>query len=238
MENLGKVTVRKAKCRDCDVEFDQHMLEHLEFIQTYCDECCDKHLAQRQEELRMAEMAERQARLDRSWEKLCPPLYAQTDLNKLPAELRPAIDQVLQWETNPTGMILHGASGLGKTRVAMMLLHRLHFAGRKVIPLLAGRFAYNCMTLLGKSTEDFANWYQSLIEADVVLLDDLGKERLTERTEVELFNLIEERSQHLRPMLITTNTSGDSLEARFDDDRAGPFLRRLREFCEPVPFVS
>ena len=72
----------------------------------------------------------------------------------------------------------------------------------------------------------------------MVLLDDLGKEKLTERVECEPFNLIEERSQHLRPIIVTTNTTGDTLESRFDDDRAGPFLRRVREFCEPVAFVE
>jgi len=61
---------------------------------------------------------------------------------------------------------------------------------------------------------------------------------MTERCETELFNLIEERSQHLRPLIVTTNTVGDSLEDKFSDDRSGPLLRRVREFCEPVSFIG
>ena len=236
MPKVGEVEIGKANCRECGVEFEQHRF--MSFVQHYCDGCCEKFQLEAEEERRRVEMLERQKRLERSWEDICPPLYRHTDLDRLPASLKPAIDKVLSWQTNPTGMVLHGDSGLGKTRVAMMLLNRLHFAGRRVVPLLAGRFAYNCMTLLGKSTEAFADFYQGLIAADVVLLDDLGKEKLTERVECELFSLIEERSQHLRPIIVTTNTTGDTLESRFDDDRAGPFLRRVREFCEPVAFVE
>ena len=66
----------------------------------------------------------------------------------------------------------------------------------------------------------------------------MGSEKFTPRCETELFNLIEERSQHLRPLIVTTNTVGDSLEDKLSDDRAGPFLRRIREFCEPVAFID
>ena len=103
--------------------------------------------------------------------------------------------------------------------------------------MLSGKFAFKTMTTLGESPKAFSSWYKSLIFADVVLLDDLGKEKLTERCEVELFNLIEERSQHCRPVIVTTNANGQTLEDRFDDDRSGPFLRRVREFCDSVPFV-
>ena len=175
MPKVGEVEIGKANCRECGVEFEQHRF--MSFVQHYCDACCEKFQAEAEEERRRVEMLERQKRLERSWEDM-PAVVPAHRFGPVACKSQAGNRQgaVLQ-QTNPTGMVLHGDSGLGKTRVAMMLLNRLHFAGRKVVPLLAGRFAYNCMTLQGKSTEAFADFYQGLIAADVVLLDDLGKEK-------------------------------------------------------------
>ena len=224
-----------AKCKKCDADFKAG--QWLSYRQDFCEKCSEYEIVQHDEQQRREALeAKAQRKLDR-WRCICPPLYQTTDLSRLPGVVRPAIDKVLGWECGPRGMVLHGETGLGKTRVAMMALKGHHMAGLKVVPLLAGKFAYQVMTLLGESTSAFAAWYEGLIAADIVLLDDLGKEKMTERCETELFNLIEERSQHLRPLIVTTNTVGDSLEDKLSDDRSGPLLRRVREFCEPVSFV-
>ena len=66
------------------------------------------------------------------------------------------------------------------------------------------------------------------------MLDDLGKAKLTERAEAELFGLVEHRIANLKPLIVTTNFVGDKLSDKLSEDRATPLVRRLREFNECV----
>jgi DNA replication protein DnaC len=70
--------------------------------------------------------------------------------------------------------------------------------------------------------------------AEILFIDDIGKEKYTERVESEFYDLIETRTAHLRPILWTANTSGAGLEAMMSPDRGAPILRRLREFTEII----
>jgi DNA replication protein DnaC len=68
----------------------------------------------------------------------------------------------------------------------------------------------------------------------ILLLDDLGKERFTDRVETELFNVVETRVSNSRPFLITSNYSVKSLGQRMSSDQGGAIIRRIVEFCHVV----
>ena len=69
---------------------------------------------------------------------------------------------------------------------------------------------------------------------EILFLDDIGKEKYTERVESEFYDLIETRTSNLRPTLWTTNASASQLSAMMSADRGEPVLRRLKEFTEIV----
>ncbi len=67
--------------------------------------------AQRQAE------ADRVARLNWGWEKLCPPKYRNFDLARLPADTdRSKVQRILDWKNNAEGKGLYilGKTGRGK----------------------------------------------------------------------------------------------------------------------------
>ena len=64
----------------------------------------------------------------------------------------------------------------------------------------------------------------------VLLLDDLGKGRVTPRVESELFGLLDTRFHHNRATIITSNQNGAGLENQFSPDIGPPLVRRIREF--------
>ncbi|NBR91550.1 MAG: ATP-binding protein [Rhodobacteraceae bacterium] len=69
----------------------------------------------------------------------------------------------------------------------------------------------------------------------LLAFDDLGKERLTQRLESDLFAIIDERTSNLRPTIITTNYNGTTLLERFNNKETGEaLLRRIREYYHPV----
>lgn len=119
------------------------------------------------------------------------------------------------------GMVIHGATSTGKTRCAWALAKRL--------------------------TEDSIRWlflesvdYLDSLPSDaltvpILFLDDLGNDTLRGDREVRLLKLIRTRCQWHRPIVVTSQFSGEALCARFSEDAtAQAIVRRLREFCDSV----
>jgi len=183
-----------------------------------------------EQERDVAAIRQERARLD-EFERICPPLYRDTDPLKLPCN--PEVTKlVLGWVYGPKGLVLHGATGRGKTRLAYLLVRRLVLDGRSVSAFDPLSFAHRVGETFGEyQGERFIREQQRV---DVLMLDDLGKAKLTERAEAELFGLVEHRIANLKPLIVTTNFVGDKLSNKLSEDRATPLVRRLREFNECV----
>ena len=166
---------------------------------------------------------------------ICPPLYLDTNIDRLPAA---QLEQVMNWKFGAKGLILLGETGKGKSRVAWTLLRRIFTETRPAV-----NFTWFDCVGFGHAIsrhyqeEDAEDWLDSLATEQLVFMDDLGKLKLTERAEVELFGLIERRCANKLPMIVTTNDTGDSLASRMTDNRGPALIRRLREFCEPIQFL-
>jgi len=131
-------------------------------------------------------------------------------------------------------MLLMGPSGLGKTFLMHAMAKRLLDRGYNVLMMSAYRFldvarkAY----FSGQMTE-----LDSIMEADVLLLDDLGSEPLMENiTIVQLFNLINERQTAGRGTVISTNLNVRELRERYTE-RIASRLTDKRQ-CTQVVFMG
>ena len=166
--------------------------------------------------------------------KTCPKLYQATDPTRLPKR---ELAEAMRWAYGSRGLILLGDTGLGKTRVAWSLIKRVLTEDAKEVTF---RW-FDCIGFghdIAKHyrAEDAEVWLERMAKVDLLFLDDLGKLKLTERAEVELFGLIERRCAAELPIIVTTNDTGDSLAARMTDNRGPAMIRRLREFCDPIHF--
>jgi hypothetical protein len=171
----------------------------------------------------------------KTWCELCPKLYRETDLNhpSLPHE---KINEVLAWKYGREGLLLHGETGHGKTRAAWLLLER-HFIKED-----RGFKAFDAVSFSHAVAREFGTdgraerWIDRLLTTDLLFLDDLGKCRLTERVQAELFGVIEGRMARCKPMLVTTNFVGETLAENLRDDVGKAMVRRLRECCKMIAF--
>jgi DNA replication protein DnaC len=76
-----------------------------------------------------------------------------------------------------------------------------------------------------------ARMLDDLTKVDVLVFDDLGKERATPRMTSDLFAVLDERSTAMRPTIITTNFNSQSLADRFDDkEMAVALIRRFKDY--------
>jgi DNA replication protein DnaC len=163
---------------------------------------------------------------------ICPKLYQSSDPARLPAG---PLARAMAWQYGARGLILTGETGKGKTRIAWLLLRRVLIEDVKRLRF----YWFDCVGFghaIGQhyKDEDAEKWLEKLGTADLVFFDDLGKLKLTERAETELFGLVERRCANELPMIVTTNDTGDSLAARMTENRGPAMMRRLREFCDVI----
>ena len=166
---------------------------------------------------------------EQAWRRVCPPEYATGDPAKLPSpEARCGYELALSWSPDQGGLSFVGrAIGQGKSRLAHAAARRHFLAGTSVAMV-------NCAALglevACRFDRELRAWLRPLQAAGILILDDLGKEPTDRRGAWVLYHLVEHRTAHGKPILFTTNHTGDELASRLGEQ--GPYLvRRLREFC-------
>ena len=168
------------------------------------------------------------------WLALCPVMCRDTDAGKLPDQ--EAARRCLAHDfSNGHGLIMRGKSGAGKTRTAWLVVKQQVLSGKRV-KVLSTASAFDYAAQFAQGGEEVAKWVNQHVKADLLLLDDVFKAKLTDSFESLVFALVDKRCEALRPLLVTTNDVGATLAARLQADRGEPLVRRLREFCDGVLF--
>lgn len=120
-----------------------------------------------------------------------------------------------------------------------MLLRRLHFKEHKsIIAIGAADFSMECGRLFWQDQGQAAAFIHKLCDVDVLYIDDLDKAKFTERTEAEVYHVVNSRTEHGKPILATVNLKGDALKDMMSESRGWPIVRRLRDYCKAVEFRS
>lgn len=165
--------------------------------------------------------------------ELIPAAFLKTDREKLPQPEK--LDAALRWNFGDKGLLLFGPSGSGKSRVAWEVIKREVERGRSFQFVTAFSLAqYPSLIMAGDGIAmEFAD---RLARCDLLFLDDVFKAKPTERVEELLFAVVDERGMWGRPCIITLNDTGETLSSRLSTDRGPALIRRLREYCEPIPF--
>jgi len=193
-----------------------------------CAECAEAERKEVQESDREAQEEDTLKRLED-----VPTLFRGTDQRKLPFPEK--LDAAFRWKFGPKGLLLHGRTGSGKSRIIWEVAKREIHNGRKLRSVAVHElFSYPALLMNdAKGAERFAT---ELIRAPLLLLDDPFKTKPTERVEELLFCVIDERGQWERPCLVTMNDTGETLEVRLSIDRGPALIRRLREYCMAIQF--
>lgn len=179
-----------------------------------------------------------QKRRQDAFNMTCPPLYLETEDKRLP---QGPFNRVMEWTYGPKGLLLMGDSGKGKTRVAWRLLHRVMVLDKPIRETSRNVAVFDCVGFghalaLAYRNEHAEEWLEGLTIIPIIFFDDLGKLKLTERAEAELFGLVERRCARKLPIIATTNDTGQTLADRMTENRGAAMIRRLREFCDVIQF--
>jgi DNA replication protein DnaC len=165
------------------------------------------------------------------WQRLCPPLY----LRDLPPGLmaRSWVAGVLSWQYGPQGLLIVGDTGTGKTWVMWWLLRRLLEERYSVATLDA--VTYRSGLTSAARQGDAADYARRLVLVDVLYWDDFGQTHLSGAASEMLLHVVEQRTSHGRPLLLTSQYSGCALESQFERQEMGTAVRRrINDFCRIV----
>ena len=140
------------------------------------------------------------------------------------------------------GLIIMGKSGVGKTHLAASIANKL-IENDKIV--LMGRLT----TLLDMIKETFKDNMKSeneLIElysnADMIIIDDLGTEKISNWALEKLYTIIENRNENKLPIIITTKFDKQGLIERFsqskDEQLVDAIISKLYQMCYGVTLKS
>ncbi len=195
----------------------------------------DAALKECEKELKRHELAMAEKRRANAWKALCPPLYRDTVLDRIPCKDK--FNEVQNWRYGSLGLILLGPSRRGKTRSVWKLLERLHFEGREIIAFTPMKLKLQVANVW-RDPETAEEWIYSLHLADVLFFDDLDTIRFTEAVEETIYDVFEYRPAHGKPVIATLNQSGSQLARRMNANGRGvKIVERMREYCQIINFT-
>jgi DNA replication protein DnaC len=176
-----------------------------------------------------------QRRLEIEWQYLCPPLYRDTSVERLP--YKDKFNEVQNWGYGRVGLVVLGGSRRGKTRSVWKLLERLHFEGRTIIAFTPMDLKLQVATAWQEPAAA-EEWLYKLRHTDVLFFDDLDTVKFTEAVEETIYDAFEWRPTHGKPVIVTINRSGCELAARMNAKGRGvKIVERMREYCEVINFA-
>lgn len=149
---------------------------------------------------------------------------------------------------NPIHGVLVGKVGTGKSHLAMAVCNDLLKTSTHGVHVAFVNWAnFHSEALKAREYSDVAEKHnrrlKRLLEADFVVIDDLGAENITQTQEIKQtnFNLISQvlESRHDKPLLITTNKSALEIQETYKErnwSRLSENLKTVIQFKETKDF--
>lgn len=160
---------------------------------------------------------------------LVPPTFHVFTPSRLPDSSIESYKRAMQWKMGPRGIIMLGATGIGKTRILWEVLKRVMDADTEIF--CPGPHSFSNSLTRAYQRDEAESWLEHVSTCRLVAFDDITKLKMTERVESELFGVIDYRCCNELPVLVTAQSG---LIDRMTEDRGAPLMRRLKEFCETI----
>ena len=148
---------------------------------------------------------------------------------------RYCVDYAEGFNEHSKSLLMRGATGLGKTHLSLAIANVVIRKGMSVIytsaPQILTTLEREHFSSRGTSQEDT---FDSLLQCDLLILDDLGTEFTTDFTRSCIYHLFNSRILAGKPTIISTNLLIDELVSGYSQR----FVSRLMGSCDKLDFIG
>ena len=131
------------------------------------------------------------------------------------ASCRSFADKLIRGE--PTkNLVLTGPVGIGKTHLSSAIANEVLSAGKNVVYLKIGTLLDIIRENKFQDKGEFSKIRSFITKADLLLIDDLGTEVLTDFAGEQILNVLDERINYHLPWVISTNFTPNELDAHYE----------------------
>lgn len=113
-------------------------------------------------------------------------------------------------------LVLTGPVGTGKTHLSSAIANYLLQVGKSVSYLKIGRLLDLLREAKFQTKGETEDYLQYLSKVELLIIDDLGTEVLTEFAGEQILNVLDERINHQLPWVLNTNFSPTELDAHYE----------------------
>ena len=220
-----KAPIVDRECPHCGKIEKWNAIEAAAFSACACEECIEEYENRGRSSKKVEQIRDK-------LEETIPPLYLETDPERLPYKQR---QEVMSWtipenRTKTKGLWIVGDTRTSKTRTMCLLLGKLIKQGKSVRAFFHGAFGDQLIEVI-RSEKSFRAWKREITRVDVLVIDDLFSFKMTERVEASIFEILDERIAWHRPTIVTTQLTKKDAQSRFQSmKRWEAFFARIKEF--------
>lgn len=154
-------------------------------------------------------------------------------------------DYAAEFSPDARSLLLIGDTGLGKTHLSLAIAAAVTEAGFGVVytpvqklmdKLEAAKFSY-----AAEAKEQYARDTENVLSCDLLVLDDLGAEFITQFSAATLYNIVNTRLVEGRPAIISTNLDPAEIQAKYSPRMLSRLMggyRSLKFMGNDVRFVK
>ena len=145
-------------------------------------------------------------------------------------------DYAHQFGKRPSNLLLFGDPGLGKTHLSAAIAREVSEKGFSVVYDTAGHVfeRFEQQKFSREEDEIVSSDVARILNADLLILDDLGTEMTTAFVQSALYQIINTRLMEKKSTIISTNLSPEKLALRYSAQIAS----RIEGEYEMLPFVG
>lgn len=197
------------------------------------EERLKKEQMQKEEEMRSIQRAKVSSMMDDTFRTACFANYQIRNGNErhLKVAKKYCIEFSKMYERNQ-GLLFWGTVGTGKSYTAACIANYLLEANTSVVMTSFVRILQEMQGFDRERKETFTNKLNSV---KLLIIDDLGAERITDYALEKVYGIIDNRYRAKKPLILTTNLTLRQMQEA-TDIRYARIYDRIFEMCYPMEF--